>query len=244
MQICAIIPVYNNVATIGQIIEDVLEIVADVIVVDDGSTDGTSEILAQISSAVTIIGYDKNRGKGYALLQGFLSARKNGFTHAITIDADGQHFASDIPVFLSEIKNNPNGIIVGSRNLTEKNMPQQNTFANKFSNFWYKLQTGINIPDTQSGFRLYALSAVRTAWPITSRYEAELEFLVFAAWAGKRISSVPIHVYYPSPEKRVSHFRPVYDFARISLLNTLLCVLALVYGYPVKLMRSIKRKWK
>lgn len=242
MHICAIIPVYNNATTIHQVISDVRAIVADVIVVNDGSTDGTQTILAHIPKDVTLVSYTKNRGKGYALKQGFQAAIEKGFTHAITIDADGQHFASDIPALISAMKNNPDGIIVGSRNLTERNMPRQNTFANKFSNFWYKLQTGIKLPDTQSGFRLYALSAINMSWPFTSRYEAELELIVFAAWAGKQISATSIHVYYPTQEERVSHFRPIYDFVRISLLNTILCMMALCYGYPIKMYRNIKKR--
>ena len=120
-------------------------------------------------------------------------------------------------------------------------MPRQNTFANRFSNFWVRLQTGVNLSDTQSGYRLYTLSSLRGLSLITSRYEAELELLVFAAWAGVQICSVPVKVYYPPVEERVSHFRPVYDFVRISILNTILCVAALVYGYPRRLARSIKK---
>ena len=118
-------------------------------------------------------------------------------------------------------------LIVGTRNLTEKNMPRQNTFANRFSNFWFRLQTGIDLQDTQSGYRLYTLSQLRGLSLITSRYEAELELLVYAAWAGTQIISVPVKVYYPPAEERVSHFRPVYDFVRISILNTFLCIAAL-----------------
>lgn len=263
MQLCTIIPVYNNAATIRQVVEDVCAILSnvsngsndsngsDVIVVNDGSTDGTGGILeALVNDAatvgngknITIVGYAKNRGKGYALMQGFRTAIAKGYTHAITIDADGQHFASDIPTLLAAAEDNPDGIVVGSRNLTEKNMPQKNTFANKFSNFWFRLQTAVNLPDTQCGFRLYTLSAISTRWPITSRYEAELELIVFAAWAGKKVTAVPIHVYYPAPEERVSHFRPSYDFTRISVLNTILCVLAIVYGYPAKIIRYIIKK--
>lgn len=231
---------YNNETTIGQVIRDVLSIVPDVIVVNDGSTDGTQAVLDQFITAVTIVNNKKNKGKGYALIQGFKTATIRGFTHVITIDADGQHFASDIPVLLSALKDNPDGIIIGCRNLNEKNMPRRNSFANKFSNFWYKIQTGINLDDTQSGFRLYSLSAINMAWPITCRYEAELELIVLSAWAGKQISAVYVNVYYPSSEERVSHFRPICDFARITILNIVLCVLALIYGYPAMIIRRIK----
>lgn len=120
-------------------------------------------------------------------------------------------------------------------------MPRGNTFANRFSNFWFRLQTGIDLQDTQSGYRLYPLGALRGLGLITSRYEAELELLVFAAWAGTPIISVPVKVYYPPADERVSHFRPVYDFVRISILNTVLCVLALVYGYPRMAARAAGR---
>ena len=240
-RLCVIIPTYNNCRTIRKVVMDVSQYCSQVIVVDDGSTDGTSVVVDSLSHMVTLVSYQPNRGKGHALVAGFRKAKEMGFTHAITIDADGQHFADDIPVFMREFAASEDKIIVGARNLTEENMPRGNTFANRFSNFWFRLQTGINLQDTQSGYRLYPLDALRGLSFITSRYEAELELLVFAAWAGTRISSVPVKVYYPPADERVSHFRPVYDFVRISILNTILCVLALVYGYPRMIARAIKR---
>ncbi|MBQ6377461.1 MAG: glycosyltransferase family 2 protein, partial [Prevotella sp.] len=183
-KVCVIIPTYNNAGTIAQVISDVTAYCQDVIVVNDGSTDETAVILHRLPMPITLVSYPQNRGKGYALVKGFRKAKELGFSHAITIDADGQHFADDIPILLNKMEEKPEAIIVGCRNLTEKNMPRQNTFANKFSNFWFCLQTGINLPDTQSGFRLYNLKALRLLPLVTSRYEAELELLVFAAWAG------------------------------------------------------------
>ena len=228
-RVCVIIPTYNNAGTIVQVISDVTAYCQDVIVVNDGSTDETADILQRLTVPVTLVSYPRNKGKGHALVKGFRKAKALGFTHAITIDADGQHFAADIPILINRMEEKPEAIIVGSRNLTEKNMPRQNTFANKFSNFWFRLQTGINLPDTQSGFRLYNLKALRLLSLITSRYEAEMELLVFAAWAGCPITSVNVRVYYPPVEERVSHFRPIYDFSRISVLNTFLCIGALFY---------------
>ena len=242
-RLCVIIPTYNNANTIRQVIEDVHRYCNHVIVVNDGSTDATSDILQQLSQTVTVVAYEKNKGKGHALVKGFRKAMDMGFTHAITMDADGQHFAEDIPQFINEMNKCSEAFVVGSRNLNEKNMPRGNTFANRFSNFWFRLQTSINLPDTQSGYRLYALASLRGLRLITSRYEAELELLVFAAWAGVRIVSVPVRVYYPPADQRVSHFRPVYDFVRISILNTILCFGALFYGYPRLLLRKIT-KWK
>lgn len=239
MKVCVIIPTYNNSTTIERVVNDVLAQCQDVIVVNDGSTDETLQVLKQLGNHIIQVKLSSNQGKGCALLAGFKKAKELGFTHAITIDADGQHFASDIPAFLEAAKKCERTIVVGSRNLTEKNMPRQNTFANRFSNFWFRLQTGISLPDTQSGFRLYPLEELKGLSLITSRYEAELELLVFAAWNGVNITTIPIHVYYPPEEERVSHFRPIYDFVRISILNTLLCIGTIVYALPLRCWRII-----
>jgi len=241
IRLCVIIPTYNNAGTIINVVENVLVHCQHVIVVNDGCTDDTATILEELKQKVDVCSYENNKGKGNALIVGFRKAVEKGFTHAITIDADGQHFADDMPLLINELENNPDGIIVGARNLTEKNMPRGNTFANRFSNFWFRIQTGINLSDTQSGYRLYSLKALRGLSFVTSRYESELELMVYAAWAGIKITSVPVRVYYPPVEERVSHFRPVYDFARISVLNTVLCFCSLIYGYPRMLFRWLRR---
>lgn len=242
--ICVIIPTYNNDKTIKTVIDDCLEITRSLIVVNDGSTDDTEAILSSYNNRpeIAIVRYARNRGKGCALKKGFEYARSKSYRYAITLDADGQHFASDIPLFVDEIERNPNSLIVGSRFLNAENMPSQNTFANKFSNFWFAVQTLQYVPDTQTGFRLYPLEKMRKMWWLTSRYEAELEMLVYAAWHGVRIISIPINVYYPSPDNRVSHFRPFMDFFRISVLNTVLCILAICYGGPMMLINKLLRK--
>ena len=233
LKCCVIIPTYNNSRTLQAVIDDVGQYALDIIVVNDGSSDPTSDILFS-NPQVTVIAYHPNKGKGYALKKGFKCATDKGFRYAITIDSDGQHMAGDIGLFLDKIEQYPDSLIVGSRLLRQKNMPGGNTFANKFSNFWYRLQTGINLPDTQSGFRLYPLNKIKRMHFITNRYEGELEMLVRAAWQGIKVSSVAISVYYPPREERVSHFRPFMDFFRISILNTFLTIIALVVFYPVK----------
>lgn len=235
---CVIIPTYNNEKTICRVVEDVKHFTSDIIVVNDGSTDGTAALLSECNG-ITVVDYGRNRGKGYALKVGFSKARAMGYRYAITIDADGQHFASDIPSFVKALDAYPDSLIVGSRNLNADGMPSGNTFANKFSNFWFRLQTGVSLPDTQTGFRLYPLEQMTHLWWMTSRYEAELELLVYAVWHGVKLLPIAISVYYPPAAERVTHFRPVYDFVRISLLNTVLCFLAVVYGLPLKLKRMI-----
>lgn len=238
--ICAVIPTYNNGGTIADVVRRVSEQIRDIIVVVDGSTDGTREILKGLDIALTIVDCPKNRGKGVALKRGFQKARELGFTHVLTIDADGQHLPEDIPLLYRAHTLHPKAIIIGSRVLKQANMPSQNTFANRFSNFWFALQTGLRLPDTQCGFRIYPIGQrLPGELFLTARYEAELSLLVFGAWANVPIIPVPIRVYYPPFDQRVSHFRPAYDFTRISILNTVLCLLAVVYGLPRRWWRSV-----
>ena len=232
------IPTYNNVGTIGQVVRQALEACQDVIVVSDGSTDGTTELLRGIEG-ITLVEYPRNRGKGYALKQGLRKARQMGFAYAITLDGDGQHYPRDISRFVEANKQHPGALIVGRRNLAGVERSKGSSFANKFSNFWFYVQTGRRLQDTQTGYRLYPLKKLHGLALLTSRYEAELELLVFASWHGVRLVEIPIDVYYPPREERVSHFRPAKDFARISVLNTVLCFLAVVYGLPLRLWRGI-----
>jgi glycosyltransferase involved in cell wall biosynthesis len=233
LECCAIIPTYNNAATLQFVIDDVNQYIPDIIIVNDGSTDSTPEILLK-NPDLTIVEYSPNRGKGYALKRGFKIALQKGFRYAITIDSDGQHRGTDIPAFFDKIQQYPDSLIVGSRQLQQENMSDGSKFANKFSNFWFRLQTGINLPDTQSGFRLYPLKKIDRICFVTNRYEAELEMIVRSAWRGIIVCEIPISVYYPPPEKRVSHFRPFSDFSRISVLNTIFTIIAFLYAYPVK----------
>ena len=236
-----VMPTYNNAGTIAQVISDVKKYSDDVVVVNDGSTDNTASILSSIEG-IKVIDYPNNKGKGYALKLGLAKAYEWGYRYAITIDSDGQHYADDIPVFIEKIEEKPDSLLIGARNLTADNMPSKNTFANKFSNFWYKVETWQELSDTQSGFRLYPLEKLQKIHFITRRYEFEVEVIVRAAWRGINVENVPIKVYYPPVEERVSHFRPLKDFTRISILNTVLVLYALLLYYPWKFLRMLT--WK
>ncbi len=236
--ICVVIPVYNNEGTVRRVVEDTLAQCDDVIVVDDGSTDGTAAILRGMEG-ITLVSYPRNRGKGHALREGFRRAMDMGFAYAVTLDADGQHYPADIARLLDANRRHPGALIVGCRQLQGVDRSTGSTFANRFSNFWFFVQTWQPLADTQTGYRLYPLRKLRGLALLTSRYEAELELLVFASWHGVRLVSVPVRVYYPPRSERVSHFRPVADFARITLLNTVLCQLAVVYGLPLRLWRAL-----
>lgn len=233
-----IIPTYNNAETISQVIADVKQFASDIIVVNDGSTDNTAALLRDIED-IKVLDYQRNQGKGYALKLGLKSAYEMGFRYAITIDSDGQHFADDIPVFINRIEEVPDSLLIGARNLQADNMPSKNTFANKFSNFWYKVETGRTLSDTQSGYRLYPLEKLHNMRFITRRYEFEVEVIVRAAWRGVNVENIPIKVYYQPIEERVSHFRPLRDFTRISILNTFLVLIALLFYYPWRFLRML-----
>ena len=238
--ICVVIPTYNNAGTIVDVVSRTLEQCADVFVVCDGCTDGTDNLLKPFAGRIRLIQLSGNRGKGIALRKGIHAAANHGFAYAITLDADGQHYPEDIPCLLEANRQHPDAVIVGERRDLDR-MPRSGSsrFANRFSNFWFFVQTGIRLKDTQCGYRLYPLLRIPSfAW-ITARYEAELELLVLSAWRGTPVVNVPLRVFYPEPQERVSHFRPVRDFARITLLNIVLCVLALVYGLPRYLLRQL-----
>lgn len=235
--VCVIIPTYNNQKTVGGVIQEVLDYSNDVIIVVDGATDDTLAIANSFSDRATILEYQPNKGKGIALQTGFQEATRKGFKYAITIDSDGQHFPEDLPKFLDEIEEWPGSMILGARNLNAENMPGKNSFANKFSNFWFWAETGKKMPDTQTGFRLYPLERLGTRRFITSRFEFEVEVIVKLAWRGVPFRSIPIQVKY-DPNERVSHFRPGPDFTRISFVNAYLVILAVLWHHPVRFIRS------
>lgn len=239
-----VIPTYGNASTIASVVNEVLEGYCwNVIVVNDGSTDSTAEILASFKDKITVLTHPVNWGKGAALRNGLQKALEQGWRYAICLDADGQHFPSDIPAFLDAIEQSPDSLIVGVRNLTADGMPRKNTFANRFSNFWYRLFTGHKLADTQSGFRLYPLLAMNLEDPrFTDKYEFELEAIVFASWNHIRVEGIPVHVKYLPQKERVSHFRPFRDFMRISLFNTCVLFYCFFWRWPYKFFRALNHR--
>lgn len=240
---CVIIPTYNNAGTLAQVIRDVSGYTSNIIVVNDGSTDETSDILNKIQD-IEIVSYPVNKGKGWALRQAFKRAIASGYENAITIDSDGQHFAKDLPAFIEKMKSSPRTIIMGARNMEQEGIPGKSSFGHKFSNFWFKVETGINCPDTQTGYRLYPLDPVRTMRFFTRKYEFEIEVLVRSAWKGVHVDAIPISVYYAPGGKRITHFRPFRDFTRISILNTILVLITFLYIKPRNFFRTLFDKKK
>ena len=244
-KICVIVPAYNNAQTLAGVIAELKSYPYPIIVVNDGSTDSTASVLAAIDH-IEVCSYSPNKGKGYALQTGFKKALLWGFDYAVTMDSDGRHHACEIALLIEKSNENPTAIVVGSRNLQAEYMPGKNTFANKFSNFWFKVETGLKMKDTQSGFCLYPLHAVANRKYFTRHYDFELEVLVRSAWREIPIVSVPVSVTYLPKAKQISHFKPVGDFIRINLLNTLLVLVAFFWILPARWIRKIHPKvvWK
>lgn len=242
LQCCVIIPTYNNHKTLKRVIEGVLSYTDAVIVVNDGATDTTATIL-QSYPQLTQLHLPKNKGKGNALQVGFKKAVELGYQYAITIDSDGQHFPSDIPVFIETLaaSEEKNLLLIGARNMTQEGVPKKSSFGNKFSNFWFWFETGISLEDTQSGFRLYPIQELKKRKFYTQKFEFEIEVIVKAAWNGTMVKNVPVNVLYDETE-RVSHFRPFKDFTRISILNTWFVLVTFLYIKPRDLYRKYRKK--
>jgi glycosyltransferase involved in cell wall biosynthesis len=242
LKCCVIIPTYNNYKTLQKVIEGVLVFTENIIVVNDGSTDDSVETLKQFPQ-IQQIHIPKNKGKGNALRQGFKRAGSLGYRYAITIDSDGQHFPEDIPAFIEALENGQNKeiLLIGSRNMAQAGVPKKSSFGNKFSNFWFWVETGIWLQDTQSGFRLYPLFAMKKIKLRTNKFEFEIEAIVKAAWKGIEVKNIPIEIHYETVD-RVSHFRPFKDFTRISILNTYLVFLTFFYIKPRNFFRKLKKK--
>lgn len=238
--ICVLVPTYNNEKTLRRVIGGILEYTRNIIIINDGSTDSTPFIL-QDYPEIRIIHLPENKGKGNALKTGFREAEKMGYSYAITIDSDGQHYPDDIPVFVEALlKENQDILLIGNRNMAQDGIPKKSSFGNRFSNFWFWFETGIKLEDTQSGFRLYPLHKIPRKY-FTPKFEFEIEIIVRTAWRHVPVKNVPIKVLY-DPAERVSHFRPFKDFTRISILNTILVFITLVYIIPRNFIHNFKKK--
>ncbi len=217
-EILVVIPVYNHAATLREVVEGALDAHERVLVVDDGSTDLGGGVLDGLP--VRIVRHEKNRGKGAALRTAAHEAQSMGATHIITLDADGQHNPAEIERFLHAVEEHPEAVLVGKRDFQAAGAPVSRRFGRAFSNFWFRVQTGRSIGDSQSGFRAYPLD-VLLHLPLREKgFAFEIEVLVRAAWAGVDVRDVDVSVAYPPQNMYVSHFHLLWDNMRLALLNT------------------------
>ncbi len=250
LRVAAIVPTYNNAAAIRDVLVGLWREVSDIIVVVDGSTDETTAIVNDLkrdsrgAQTLTVMEFARNRGKGAALREGFAKALSIGFTHAITVDADGQHVPADVHDFMEKIREFPDTLWIGDRIIPYKNskQPLRSRAGRVFGAFWYHFFTDNKIRDTQCGFRAYPLSRISDLGCRGDGYDYEQELLIRAAWNGVPVRSVPVHLYYPPREKTVSHFRPFKDFMRIFRVNSIAALTKIFL--PWRAMGIAGRGWK
>ena len=229
---CVLIPTYNNPMTIAAVVADARRHVSDVLIVDDGSGDegrAAVEALGK-SGAARVIRRPHNGGKGAAVKTGFQAARDAGFTHALQIDADGQHDPADIPKLLALAAQRPDAAVLGHP-IFDDSTPRGRRAAHGLTNFWTRLETGGRVVvDPQCGFRVYPLDAALSAGANGDHMEFDIEIAVRLVWAGVPIINVPTRVrYLPAAAGGVSHFRPVGDNVAITLMHTRLVLGSLLW---------------
>jgi glycosyltransferase involved in cell wall biosynthesis len=215
MEVAVVIPAYNEAATIAQTVSGACRIVKWVIVVDDGSTDGTASLLDGFPA--TLLRHDRNQGKAASLWDGMRLSLSLGAAAVVTMDADGQHRPEDISRLIAEAENHKDRIIIAARLKNRSVVPTARRFANWMADFWISWAAGFPIRDTQSGFRLYPTEALRHAGAVCDRrhgFVFESEVLIEAAWRGYYTREVGIDAIYQAGG-RPSYYRPAVDTLRI-----------------------------
>lgn len=235
LRVCVVVPTYNNARTLSEVIKDiVISTPFPVLVIDDGSETPAVNVLyswevrnALETGRVKVLRFEDNRGKGAALQLAVGELASQGFTHMLTMDADGQHFAREIRKLVEIAVDHPWDLIIGDRKLKSPS-EKMNRFSRAFSNFWVNYQTGLHIKDSQSGFRLYPLLPIQTMRFFTRRYDFEIEVLIRLVWNGVHVHEADIDVHYPKSKERVNFMQRMWNSARISSLNTLLVMVSLL----------------
>ena len=220
MKVLIVIPHYNHSATLRRVAEGCLALCPHVAVFDDGSTVSPEKELAGLK--VSFIRFAQNRGKGVVIQEAAKWAHAHGYTHLVTIDADGQHHPNDFPLLLAAAKQNPLALVIGKRKFDKKTVPFSSRFGRAFGGFWVHLQTGKPIGDIQSGYRCYPADLLLCQRYWCKRYAFEVEVTVRALWAGFPVEEVDISVTYP--KNRISHFSGLKDNLRLTVLNTYLTI--------------------
>ena len=214
--VAVVIPARNEARSLRAVAERCLSQARFVIVVDDASTDGSLQSIADLP--LIAIRSDARLGKGGALSLGFHKAMDLGAQAIVTLDGDGQHEPDDIPAFINCANQHPGALVVGARLHARENAPFARRFANRVADFWISRAAGMVIPDSQCGHRLYPrklLAAVKPGTEPEDGFVFESEMLIEAAWQGFGVVALPIETRYPE-DSRASHFRPARDIWRIT----------------------------
>jgi predicted LPLAT superfamily acyltransferase/glycosyltransferase involved in cell wall biosynthesis len=236
LRFCIAVPTYHNPGSVVAVLRDCTEKTdLPIVVIDDGSPDPVerlvraSGLLPHLDSGrIRILRHEKNFGKGYAIQKAFAFAIENDFTHLMMMDGDGQHFASEIPKMVQASIENPWDLILGHRMLTGEHVPGSSKVGRRYSNFWVKFETEVEVKDSQSGFRMYPVFQIQNMKFWTKRFDFEIEVLIRLIWRDVQIREVEIECYYPPANERVTHFNKWWDNVRIVSLNILFVLISLL----------------
>jgi glycosyltransferase involved in cell wall biosynthesis len=212
MQTCVLIPAFNEAPYIAEVVERARQHVEEVVVIDDGSADGTADIAR--AAGATCLQLPRNCGKASALRAGIAFARDHDFTYVITLDGDGQHLAEDIPVMLRVAQETGADLVIGARCFDRAIMPRSRYFSNVIGSRLASALVGCKIRDSQSGFRLFRLDKIDAAKLRSRCYELEMEILIKMARSGCTIAHAPIRMVYDAGQAR-SKMKPVRDTVRV-----------------------------
>ena len=219
IRVAAVIPAYNEAASIASVVAGIGSVVERVIVVDDGSHDTTAE-QARAAGAEVIV-HDRNGGKGRAVRSGLARASRGPFTHVLLLDGDGQHLAAEAVRLVAAAADSGADAVLGERQFFRHNMPASRYYANRMGSRVLSWFVGLRLQDTQCGFRIFRLDALRAIRLTASGYEIETEMLVKLRRRGGTITSVPITAVYANEKSKL---RPVRDTTRT-------CFLAVYYRF-------------
>ena len=214
MRTCALIPAFNEAPYIANVVERARQHVEEVVVIDDGSDDGTADLAGM--AGATSLRLPENRGKASALSVGIGYARDQNFTHVITLDGDGQHLPEDIPVMLRVAEKTGADLVIGARSFDRARMPPSRYFSNTVGSRLASALVGREIRDSQSGFRLFRLEKLDAANLRSRCYELEMEILIKMARSGCTIAHAPVRTVYDDGHAR-SKMKPVRDTVRVCL---------------------------
>lgn len=212
MKACVVIPTYNESGAIAAVLAQIRKQGLDVVVIDDGSSDGTAGIAER--SGAMVLRNNRNEGKGASLAKGFRYCLAKDFDAVITMDGDGQHLPEDIPHFLQQARVSEAGILIGTRMSRTKHMPPVRFLTNQLMSWFISQVIGQRIPDTQCGFRLIRRRILEGLSLKSRKYEIESEMLIQAARLGAKIESVSIETVYTGQKSQINPLIDAWRFIR------------------------------